>query len=77
MLIFEETVGLDHPEVLYSQAAYYAATGARGAALDYLQRTVEAGYSSLWLTRDPDLESLHGDPEFEEIAARIEHEPDR
>jgi tetratricopeptide (TPR) repeat protein len=74
--IFEETVGLNHPEVLYSQAAYHAATGARGPALDYLQRAVEAGYSTLWLTRDPDLESLHGNPEFQEIAARLEQESD-
>jgi serine/threonine protein kinase/tetratricopeptide (TPR) repeat protein len=76
--VFEETVGLDHPEVLYSLAAYHAATGARDSSIDYLQRAVDAGYSTLWLTRDPDLESLHGDPEFEEIAARLGNpDPDR
>jgi len=45
---------------------------ARRTGIDYLQRAVDAGYSTLWLTRDPDLESLHGDPDFEQIAARLE-----
>jgi tetratricopeptide (TPR) repeat protein len=70
--IFESTVGPDHPEVLFSQAAYHAAIGAQTDALDYLRRAVDAGYASPWLTRDPDLESLHGLPEFQKIVARLE-----
>jgi tetratricopeptide (TPR) repeat protein len=70
--IFESGVGLEHPEVLYSQAAYHAAIGSRNEALRYLEGAVAAGYSTLWLTRDPDLESLHGSPEFDALTAQLE-----
>jgi hypothetical protein len=42
--------------------------GRREDALEALVRAKDAGYSNLdWIRRDPDLEILHGHPEFERM----------
>ncbi len=52
--------------VLYNAACTYAVLDKRAEALAMLIRAKEAGYSNLdWIRRDPDLECLHGNPEFE------------
>ena len=39
-----------------------------GAPINVLVRAKDAGYSNLdWIRRDPDLEILHGHPEFERM----------
>ncbi len=49
-------------------ACYYALAGDRAEALHLLQRSLELG----WVGYDnPDLDSLHGDPEFEALVAEV------
>ena len=55
----------------YDMACYYALAGDRDRAFQHLQRELDQGFKSEWITRDPDLESLHGDPEFEAIVAEV------
>ena len=60
-------------------SVYDPACGSGGMLLEavqYLRRAVEQGYSSLWLIRDPDLASLHGDPEFEAIVEELRRRND-
>ena len=40
-------------------------------ALAFLRRALDAGYATDYIALDPDLESLHGDPEFETIVAEV------
>jgi len=52
--------------VLYNAACTYALLARKQDALALLKRSKEAGFLNPdWAMRDPDLESLHGDPEFE------------
>jgi serine/threonine protein kinase len=54
--------------VLYNAACTFCAMSRRAEALDALQRAWRAGFRDAdWARRDPDLESLHGDPEFEKL----------
>jgi non-specific serine/threonine protein kinase len=54
--------------VLYNAACTYGVLGRREDALEALVRAKDAGYSNLdWIRRDPDLEILHGHPEFERM----------
>jgi hypothetical protein len=55
----------------YNLACYWALAGGRREALTFLRRSVDLGYSEPWISRDPDLASLRGDPEFEAIVAEI------
>lgn len=48
-------------------ARYYALVGDHEQAIQHLRRELELGYASGWIARDPDLQSLHGDPEFDAI----------
>jgi tetratricopeptide (TPR) repeat protein len=63
--------GPQHPdtaESLYGLACVAALDGRRGAALDILRQAVESGHiDHARLAREPDLRSLHGQPEFERI----------
>ena len=54
----------------YNLAALSAVRGRRDEALDRLRRATENGYTDVrsWM-KDSQLESLHGDPEFEAIVA--------
>jgi serine/threonine protein kinase/Tfp pilus assembly protein PilF len=54
--------------VLYNAACTFCALGRRFEALDALSKAWRAGFrDSDWARRDPDLTSLHGDPEFEKL----------
>jgi len=48
-------------------------------ALAMLKRAAETGFSDMeWISRDPDLASLHGDAEFEQlIAGKLHHSGSR
>jgi len=63
----EMTVALrpNDSNVLYNAACTYAVLGKKGEALDLLRRSLASGYSNVdWPRQDPDLSSLHADPEF-------------
>ncbi len=63
----EMTVALrpNDSNVLYNAACTYAVLGKKAQALDLLQRALATGYSNFdWPRQDPDLTSLHADPEF-------------
>jgi tetratricopeptide (TPR) repeat protein len=66
---FRKSTGLDHPDVAFSQACYFAVVGQRDKAVQYLKHAVDLGYRAS-LRRHPDLDSLHGLPEYEALAAR-------
>ncbi len=62
----EDTVG-----GAYNLACFHALNGRRDKAVRYLRRSFELGGDSAWIIRDPDLLSLHGDPEFEAIVRHL------
>ena len=54
--------------VLYNAACTFCALKRKPEALDALRKAWEAGFKDPeWARRDPDLELLHGDPEFERL----------
>jgi serine/threonine protein kinase/Flp pilus assembly protein TadD len=54
--------------VLYNAACTYGALGRKSEAFAMLRRAKQAGYASLdWIRQDPDLFSLHDDPEFDTL----------
>ncbi len=55
----------------YNLACFWAQAGDRERAIGFLEESVKAGFGSLWLSTDPDLEPLHGDPRFEAIVDQI------
>jgi serine/threonine protein kinase/tetratricopeptide (TPR) repeat protein len=55
--------------ILYNAACAYGVLKMKKEALETFRRSVEAGYhNAIWATTDPDLEILHGDPEFQRLA---------
>jgi len=53
----------------------YALRGQKRKALSVLRQAIDAGWRTLWwyyLKRDPNLESLHAEPEFQAMVAEIE-----
>src|SRR5262249_35536583 len=55
--------------ILYNAACAYGLLKMKKEALDTFRRCVQAGYhNAIWATRDPDLEILHDDPEFQRLA---------
>ena len=53
----------------------YALRGDKQKALSALRQAIDEGWRSFWwyyLKRDPNLESLHGEPEFQAMVAEIE-----
>jgi serine/threonine protein kinase/Flp pilus assembly protein TadD len=66
----EMTVALrpNDSNILYNAACSYAVLGKRPEALDLLRRSLAAGYANVdWPRQDPDLKSLHADPEFQAL----------
>ncbi|MGA7622996.1 MAG: protein kinase [Candidatus Acidiferrales bacterium] len=54
--------------VLYNAACAYGVLGKKAEALETLKKALSAGYGNrAWAAKDSDLESLHGDPEFETL----------
>ena len=54
----------------YNLACYEAMAGATDAALEHLRSALELNRDQVmkWLPHDTDLDSLRGDPRFEELA---------
>ena len=67
-------LGDTHPataESLYNLACLAALQGKRSAAMDWLRQSVDAGYlDSNGMSKDPTLESLHGDG-FDALVERV------
>ena len=57
----------------YNCACTYAVMGDKKQALVCLRNAIMAGYKNVteWVKSDPDLESLHHDPEYEALVAEI------
>jgi tetratricopeptide (TPR) repeat protein len=54
--------------VLYNAACLFCHLNRKPEAMEALKKAWEAGFKDpSWTRRDPDLESLHGDPEFERL----------
>ena len=54
------------PNALYNAACTYGLLEMKAEALAMLKRAAETGFSDMeWVSRDPDLACLRGDPEFE------------
>ena len=57
---------------LYNLACYHALLGEKAEAVRLLRRAVDLGDVDSYMGRDPDLQSLHGDPGFESLAAEVQ-----
>ncbi len=56
------------PNTLYNAACTYGVLQMKEEALNMLKRAAETGFSDLqWASRDPDLSSLHEEPEFKRL----------
>jgi non-specific serine/threonine protein kinase len=56
------------PTLHYNTACTYCALGMKTEALEALKQAWKFGYrDSVWVRRDPDLNILHGDPDFERL----------
>jgi serine/threonine protein kinase/Tfp pilus assembly protein PilF len=54
--------------VLYNAACAFCAMKKKAEARDAIKKAWDAGFKdAAWARRDPDLELLHGDPEFEQL----------
>src|SRR6266849_1637350 len=67
------------PNTLYNAACTYGLLDMKPEALAMLKRAAATGFSDMeWISRDPDLASLHGDAEFEQlIAGKLHHSGSR
>ncbi len=60
----------------YDTACHRALVGDRFGALEALASAIDNGWNDrAWTLADPDLESLHGDPVFERLVARLPPAP--
>ena len=65
---FAVTLRPNDPTLHYNCACTYAKLSLHSDAIDSLRRAWEAGYRDTdWVRRDPDLDPLHGNPEFERL----------
>lgn len=65
---FAVTLRPSDPTMLYNAACTYAQLGMKPEAMASLHRSWELGYrDSAWVRRDSDLDSLHGEAEFERL----------
>jgi adenylate cyclase len=64
--------GLNEPVVLYNVACFYTGLGETERAIDLLEQAVEQGWGDrAWMEHDSDLASLHAEPRFQALLARI------
>ncbi len=62
------TLRANEASILYNAACVYCNLNRKSEALETLRKAWEAGSKdAVWTRRDPDLASLHGDPEFERM----------
>jgi non-specific serine/threonine protein kinase len=62
------TLRANEASILYNAACVYCGLKKKPEALEALRKAWEAGSKdSIWARRDPDLNLLHGDPEFERL----------
>ena len=67
---FAITLRPTDPTMLYNCACTYAKLGMKEDAMDSLRKAWDLGFrDSVWVRRDPDLTSLHGEPEFDRLFA--------
>src|SRR5277367_2494327 len=60
------TLRANEASILYNAACLYCKLNRKTDAMDALRKSWEAGYhDSVWARRDPDLISLHDEPEFD------------
>lgn len=72
----EGSTGPNSIGAAYNLACLCALQKDRPSALTWLRRAVEGGFSdSGLLPQDPDLQSLHGEPEFERLVALAKANP--
>lgn len=58
---------------LYNLACAYSLKGEKGAALDYLEKSAQAGYLNFrHMNRDPDLDNIRNEPRYKALMARKE-----
>jgi len=56
------------PNIQYNAACVCGILGKKAEAMQLLRKARESGYSTMeWAARDPDLECLWGDPEFDQL----------
>jgi len=56
------------PLMLYNSACFYAQIGEKDLAIATLRNSIAAGLGNFdWIRRDPDLESIRGDPRYVEL----------
>jgi len=57
--------------MLYNTACFYARIGEKRLAVDTLKNAISAGFGEYeWIVRDPDLDSIRGEPEYAELMKR-------
>lgn len=62
------TLRANEASILYNAACVYCTLNRKKEALDALRKAWEAGFQdAVWARRDPDIASLHGEPEFERL----------
>jgi tetratricopeptide (TPR) repeat protein len=62
------TLRANEASILYNAACVYCGLHKKAEALEALRKAWEAGSKdAVWARRDPDLATLHGDPEFERL----------
>jgi len=62
------TLRANEASILYNAACTYALLKKKAEAVDTMKKAWEAGFKdAIWARRDPDLVSLHGDPEFDRM----------
>jgi len=62
------TLRANEASILYNAACVYCGLKRNAEAVDALRKAWEAGFrDAVWARRDPDLASLHGDPDFDRM----------
>jgi serine/threonine protein kinase/Tfp pilus assembly protein PilF len=68
------TLRANEASILYNAACVYCGLKRKPEAVDALRKAWEAGFKdAVWARRDPDLASLHGDPDFDRLYPESGH----